>query len=44
MGFRMMSFKQSMQLVLLRVGDAGFVEDGDELVFGDRLHDGFSFG
>jgi hypothetical protein len=29
-----------VQPVLLGIGDAGFIEDGDELVFGDGIHVG----
>lgn len=31
-------FEERVEALFLRVGDAGFVEQGDELVFGDFLH------
>lgn len=34
----MAGLKRAMQSLLLRIGDTGFVEDRDELVFGDGVH------
>jgi hypothetical protein len=34
----MSGLEQRMQFVLLHIGDAGLVQEGDELVFGDGFH------
>jgi len=31
-------FEECVQALLLRIGDANLVEEGDELVFGNILH------
>lgn len=35
---RVTLFEERMEALFLRVGDAGFVEQGDELILGDFLH------
>ena len=40
MGLRMAGLEDGVEPVLLLIGDAGLVEDGDKLVFGDGYHGG----
>jgi hypothetical protein len=38
---RVAGLEERVQFVLLRVGDTGVVQKGDELVLGDFIHDDF---